>query len=107
MLFRRFGHHRVAIVIQPIDQRPNGRILLILDQRRVIKRSDQGAFFAKDVEKILVVDVESERTRRRIEVGTIDKKRYAFLRIKMHHLPNFRGLKTGPSNGLKNAALPA
>ncbi len=39
----RFGAHIVAVIIQPIDQRPNGGILFILQKRRIIERPQKFA----------------------------------------------------------------
>ena len=40
-LFRRLCHDCESIVIEPIDQWSYRRILLVLDQCRIIERSDQ------------------------------------------------------------------
>ena len=37
----RLGHDRVAVIVEPIDQRPDRRIFLILDNRGVIERAQQ------------------------------------------------------------------
>jgi hypothetical protein len=43
-LFGRLGDHGVAVVVQPVDQGPDRGILLIFDQRRIVKRAQQVAF---------------------------------------------------------------
>ena len=55
------GDHRVPVVVEPVDQRPNRRVLLIFDDRRVIERAQQGAAALEFLEEALVVDIESER----------------------------------------------
>ena len=37
----RLGYHRVAVVIEPIDERPDRRVFLVLDQSSIVERSDQ------------------------------------------------------------------
>ena len=56
-LLRRFGHDRIAIVVEPVDQGADGGIFLIVDQSRVIIGSDKTAFSLKFLQKALVVDV--------------------------------------------------
>ena len=73
-LLRRFGHDRIAIVVEPVDQGADGGIFLIVDQSRVIIGSDQTAFRLKFLQKALVVDVESERFRAGVEIGPINKQ---------------------------------
>ena len=57
---RRLGHDRIAIVVEPIDQRPDRRIFLILDHGCVVKRAHQIATRLKLPQQPLVVDVETE-----------------------------------------------
>ena len=59
-LLCRLGHDRVAVVVEPVDQRPNGRIFLIVHQSRVIEGADQPSLGLKLLQQALVVDVEPE-----------------------------------------------
>jgi hypothetical protein len=60
-LLRRLGHDLVAIVVEPVDQRPDRGIFLIFDQRRVIIGAQQIAALLEIGEQLAVVDVEAER----------------------------------------------
>ena len=75
------GHHGVSVVIEPIDQRPQRRIFLILDQRRIVESAHQAALRGEEIEQALVVDVEAEPARGGIEIGAVDEYRDPFLRI--------------------------
>ena len=59
-LLGRLGHDGVAVVIEPVDQRPDRGIFLILDDRRVVKRAQEIAARVKLAQQSLVVDVEAE-----------------------------------------------
>ena len=59
-LFGRFGHDRVAIVIQPVDQRTNGRKFLILHHSCVVIGTHQRAVALKFRKQPLVIDVEAK-----------------------------------------------
>src|SRR5580704_14324963 len=82
----RLGDHGVAVVVQPIDQRADRRVFLILDQRRVVVGADQPAFLTKDLEQAAVVDVEAQRAGRGIEVGAVDEESdtLVFVKIAFH-----------------------
>ena len=41
--FGRLGDDRIAVVVEPVDQRTDGRIFLILDHCRVVKGAQQVA----------------------------------------------------------------
>src|SRR5215471_4837892 len=68
-LLCRFCYHRVAIVIEPVDQRSDWRILLIFDQRRVIEGPDQPSLGAEQFEQTSVVYVECETASGGIQIG--------------------------------------
>ena len=55
----RLGHHGVAVVVEPVDQRPDRGILLVLDERRVVERAHQLTLGAEERKQPLVVDVEA------------------------------------------------
>ncbi len=69
------GDYGVAVVIQPICQRAERGIFLIFDDCRVVERAQQSTAVPKFLKEALVVDVEAERSRRGMQVGTIDKER--------------------------------
>jgi hypothetical protein len=71
----RLGHDGVAVVIEPIDQGTDRRIFLIFDDRGVIKRAQTRSAALEFLEQALVIDVETERLGRRIEIGAIDEQR--------------------------------
>ena len=71
----RLRNHRVTVVIQPIDQRSNRRILLIFNQSGVVKRANQSPLRAVIVQNTLVVKIRAKRTRRSIKVRTVNEQR--------------------------------
>jgi hypothetical protein len=71
----RLGDHGVAIVIEPVDQGPDRRIFLILDDRGVVNRAKQRAPALELLEQALVIDIETKRLAGRIEIGAIDQER--------------------------------
>ena len=83
-VFGRLRHHRVAVVVEPIHERADRGVLLILSQRRIVERPHELAFGSEESEEALVIDVEPERLGRRVKVGAIDEDRQALIRIKMH-----------------------
>src|SRR5215211_8823223 len=78
-----FGHDRVAVVVEPIDQRPDRRVLLILDHGGVVERPHEISARLEFVQEPLVIDVETERLGGGVEVGAIDEQR-DFLGIGAH-----------------------
>jgi hypothetical protein len=71
----RFRDDAIAVVAEPIDQRADGRVFLILDDCGVVERAQQIAAALKFVEQALEIDIEAERLRCRVEIGAIDKQR--------------------------------
>ena len=59
---RRLGDDGVAVVVEPIDQRPDRRIFLILDHGGVIERPHQIAARLELAQQALVVDIEAQVT---------------------------------------------
>ena len=72
---RRLGHDGVAVVVQPIDQRSDRRILLILDNRSVVESAHQSATTLEFKKQALVVDIETKSLCCCVEVGTVNKQR--------------------------------
>ena len=67
----RLGHHREAVVMQPVDEGPDRGIFVILQQGCVIEGAQQLATAHEFLPQELVVDIEAEGFRCRIEVGAI------------------------------------
>jgi hypothetical protein len=70
----RLGDDRIAIIIEPVDQRADRRAFLIFDDCRVVKRAQQRSATLEFLEQALVIDVETERLGRRVEIGAIDEQ---------------------------------
>src|ERR1700722_15910820 len=64
--------HRVAVVVEPVDQRLNRGRFLIFNYRRVIEGTHEGTATRKFLEKPLVVDIKSDRPAGCIEVCPVD-----------------------------------
>ena len=73
-LLGRLGHDAVAVIVEPVDQRPDRGVFLVLDQRRVVKCPHQIAAALEFLQQPLVVDIETEGFCRRVEVGAVDKE---------------------------------
>jgi len=74
----RLGDDRVAVVVEPVDQRTDRGILLILDQRSVVKGADQSTLALELAQQALVVDVESKRFGGGVEVCAVNEQSNAF-----------------------------
>ena len=74
----RLGDDRVAVVVEPIDQRPDRGIFLILDHGGVIERAQQIAARLELAQQPLVVDVETERLGGGVEIGAVNEQRDFF-----------------------------
>ena len=70
-----FGNDGVAVVVEPIDQRANGRVFLIFDDGSVVECAEQGSPALEFLQQALVVDIETEGLGGRIKVGAVDKQR--------------------------------
>ena len=56
--FGRLGDDTVTIVVEPIDQRPDRRILLVFDHSRIIECAQKIAPRLEFAEQTLVIDIE-------------------------------------------------
>lgn len=65
----RLGHDAVAIVVEPVDQRPDRRIFLVLGHGGVIEGAQEIAARVKLAQQTLVVDIETERLGGGVEIG--------------------------------------
>ncbi len=73
-LFGRLGDDGVAVIVEPIDQRPDRRIFLILDHRGVVERADQIAARLELAQQALVIDIEAERFGGGVKVGAVNEQ---------------------------------
>src|SRR3546814_20647384 len=83
-LLCRLRHQAVAIVVEPVDQRPDRRVLLVFQQGGIVEGSDQMRLAAEQLQQSLVIDVESERPCRRTKIRTVDEQGYLFVRLEEH-----------------------
>src|SRR5436190_1678320 len=73
MLLRRLSHDRKAVVTQPIRERPDTAVPLILKDR-VIICSDKGTAFGELGQQALRIDIEAESLGREVQVHAIDEQ---------------------------------
>jgi hypothetical protein len=74
----RLGDHRVAVVVEPVDQRADRRVFLILDDRRVVVGAEQRSPALEFLEEALVVDVEAQCLCGCVKIGAVDEERDLF-----------------------------
>jgi hypothetical protein len=77
-LLGRLGDDGVTVVVEPIDQRPDRGIFLILDHGGVIEGAHQIAARLKLAQELLVVDIEAERFGGGVKIGAVDEERDFF-----------------------------
>ena len=70
---RCLGDDRIAVVVEPVDQRADRGIFLILDHRGVVERAQQVTARLEFTQQALVVDVEAERFSGSVKIGTINE----------------------------------
>src|SRR5262249_5112288 len=90
-LLGRFGHHGVAVVVEPIDQWTDRGILLVLHKRCIVERSYELTLRSEESEETLIVDVEAKPLGGRVQVCAIDENRQTLIGIKVHHCNPFQG----------------
>ena len=76
----RLGDDRIAVVVEPVDQRADRGIFLILDHRGVIERAQQIAARLEFAQQLLVVDVEAERFGGGVKIGAVNEQMRFFRR---------------------------
>src|SRR6185312_1460547 len=104
VLARRLRHQREAVVVEPVDQRADRRIVLLLHQRRVVVGAHQHAAGAELLEQALVVDVEAEPFRRGVKVGPVDEESQSLGGIEGHlTCQSFRDLAPPPMTRLSSS----
>jgi hypothetical protein len=67
----RLGHDLVAVIVEPVDQRPDRGIFLIFHERRIVIGAQQIAALLEAGEKLAIVDVEAERPRGGVKIGAV------------------------------------
>jgi hypothetical protein len=88
----RLGHDAVAVVIEPVDQRPDRRIFLVLDDSGVIECTQEIAARVKLAQETLVVDIETERLGGGIEIGAVNEQ-CDFFRFGFHDCSRVKSSK--------------
>lgn len=75
-------HHRVAIIIEPVDKRADRRVILILDEGGVIEGADQTAPLAGPAQQFPIINIETKGFCGSIKIGAVNKHRDLFVGIK-------------------------
>ena len=70
----RLGDDRIAIVVEPVDQRPDRGILLIFDHGGVVECAQQIAARLEFAQQPLVVDIEAERLCGGVKIGAVNEQ---------------------------------
>ena len=73
MFLRYLRHNRIAIIVEPIEQRPYRRVLLIFNDSGVVERANRRPPAPKLLEKAIVIDAEAKRLGGRREISTVNK----------------------------------
>ncbi len=68
------GDHGEAVVVEPVDQRPDRGVFLILDQRRVVVGAQQVGLGLELGEQPAIIDVDPDGLAGRVEIGAVDEK---------------------------------
>ncbi|KTE93912.1 hypothetical protein FE68_15760, partial [Staphylococcus aureus] len=72
---RRLGDDGGAGGGEPVDQGADRREFLSLEERGGGERAQQGPAALKFLQKALVIDIEAQSFRRRVEIGPVDEER--------------------------------
>jgi hypothetical protein len=84
----RLGHQGEAVVVQPVDQRPDRGILVVLGDGGVVIGAHQDAALFELVQQLAVVDVEAQGLGGGIEIGPVNEQRQALGRVEGHVIGN-------------------
>jgi len=84
----RFGDHGEAVIVQPVDQRADRRVIVVFQQRGVVERPQHLAAAHEFVAQQFVINVKAQRLGRGVEVRPIDKKSQSLVFVK--HKKSFR-----------------
>src|SRR5690606_16522788 len=68
------GDDLVPVIVEPIDQRTDRRVFLVLYQCRVIIGPQEIAAFLKGLEQLSIIDVEAEALGSRVEICSVYEK---------------------------------
>src|SRR5262249_18277551 len=90
----RLGHDAVAIVIKPIDQGPDRRVLLVLDYGGIIKRAQEKAARLKIAQQTPVIDIKNERLGGGVGGGGVNEQS-DFFRFGFHDCSRARSFNVG------------
>ena len=90
--FRWFRNNGEAVVVEPIDQRPQREELLILDDHGVIECAHQRTATLKFRQQALVVDIEAERPCGGMSVDTVYEQR-ELRSVPCHCFASGRGMR--------------
>ena len=85
-LARRLGDERVAVVDEPIGERPERRVFLAVEKGCGIVCPQHVRPAPEELEQASVVDVKTEVTGCRIEARAVDEQADAFVRNEKHDL---------------------
>ena len=80
-LLGRLGHDGVAVVVQPIDQRPDGGVFLIIEQRGVVEGAHHHRLLLEHAQQRFIIDIEAQSPGCCVEVGAVDEEGYSLLRV--------------------------
>ena len=83
----RLGDHGVAVVVEPIDQRPNRGVFLIFHQGCVVISAHEATVLVEDLVEPPIIDVKTQGPGRGVEIGAVDEERDAFFSVKPHSEP--------------------
>ena len=70
----RLCNHGEAVVVQPVGQGAQRRVLLLLDDGGVVESADELALLAEQHQQLLEVNIKAQRLGRRVQVGTVNEK---------------------------------
>jgi len=73
--------HREAVVLQPVNQRPDRRVFLVIQQRGVVERAKHLAAPHEFLTEEFVVDVELQCLGSRVKIRPVDEERQALISV--------------------------
>jgi hypothetical protein len=82
-LLQWLGNHRVAIVVEPINQRPYRRIFLLVQQRRIVIGTQQPPAARENLEQSAIIHIVTQGLGRLVEVGAVDEHAEAFIGVEV------------------------
>src|SRR5690606_31775719 len=70
----RLRHDLVAVVVQPVDERADRRVLLVLDEGSIIVGAQEVAAALKRCQQSAIIYIKAERSGCGVEIGAINEK---------------------------------